>query len=197
MTLIIGLTGGIGAGKSLVANLFAKHHVPVIDADTIARQLTMPKQLAFSQIVQHFKKQNIVLANGQLDRNKLKEIIFQNQDERVWLEQLLHPLIQQEIERQIETITAPYCIIVIPLLFEVTPYDFLDRILVVDASEDTQITRVSKRDGLEASMIKAILAAQTTREKRLNAADDVIVNDGDIANLQRQVDALHAIYSAP
>ncbi len=197
MTLIIGLTGGIGAGKSLVANLFAKHHVPVIDADTIARQLTMPKQLAFSQIVQHFKKQNIVLANGQLDRNKLKEIIFQNQDERVWLEQLLHPLIQQEIERQIETITAPYCIIVIPLLFEVTPYDFLDRILVVDASEDTQITRVSKRDGLEASMIKAILAAQTTREKRLNAAEDVIVNDGDIANLQRQVDALHAIYSAP
>src|SRR3990167_1592262 len=191
-TRVIGLTGGVGSGKSTVANLFAQHGVPVIDADLIALALTLPKQPAFLAITQHFKE--IVQANGSIDRSKLRHIVFEQAAQRQWLEDLLHPLIRMKIEDELKKITAPYCIIVIPLLFEVKPYDFIDRILVVDTLEQNQIQRVMARDKTSASLVEKILHSQINRQQRLVGADDVIINDGKIADIIPQVDQLHQIY---
>lgn len=191
--LIVGLTGGIGSGKSTVARLFSERGVPVIDTDIIAREMTKPGSAAYPSIIKHFT-QTVLLPDGSLDRGKLREIIFANAKQRLWLENLLHPLIRHNLEQQIKKLTAPYCIAVIPLLFEVEFYSLVNRILVIDAPESLQIKRVMARDHIPQSRIQAILDTQASREDRVARAHDVIVNDGDLANLVVQVDKLHEIY---
>ena len=191
--LTVGLTGGIGSGKSTVAQLFAEQGVPIIDTDVIAREQVEPEKPAFSAIIEHFGK-NLLAENGALNRAKLRHIIFNNDAERTWLENLLHPLIRQAVEKQLKTITAPYCIVVIPLLFEVKPYPFINRILVVDAPEHMQIERAALRDQSNKTHIQAIINTQTRREDRNSRADDIILNDGEINDLAVQVKNLHAKY---
>jgi dephospho-CoA kinase len=192
--LVIGLTGGIGSGKSTVADLFAKkHNIPIIDADIVERDVTTPDKPAFARIIKHFGTE-LVMQDGKLDRAKLRQIIFNDPQQRLWLENLLHPLILAEMEQQIEKLTAPYCIAVIPLLLEVEFLSFINRILVVDAPETEQIKRVMQRDNTTQSEVEAILKNQANREIRLAKAQDVITNDGKMEDLILQVDALDKKY---
>lgn len=190
---VVGLTGGIGSGKSTVTNLFAKRGVPIIDADVVARDLTEPGKPAFYEITQHFSHYNLI-KDGKLDRAKLRHLIFQDQTERMWLENILHPLIRKEIERELSRLTAVYSIVVIPLLFEVKPYSFLNRILVVDAPLNAQIERASTRDNTTRQHIESIINTQIAREDRTARAHDVIINDGKLTDLEPQVQKLHDMY---
>ncbi|EKD69797.1 MAG: Dephospho-CoA kinase [uncultured bacterium] len=191
--LIIGLTGGIGSGKTTVANIFAQHGVPVLDADKIARDVTKIGTPALNKIVERFGI-NILNQDGSLERSKLRDIIFTHPNERLWLEKLLHPLILEQIQMSIQQITAPYCIIVIPLLLEMEPYPFINRVLVIDATKENQLERVAKRDKLASHQIKSIMQTQLDSQKRLMLADDIIKNNGDIANLEQQIEELHQKY---
>ncbi len=191
--LIIGLTGGIGSGKSTAAQLFANKNIPIIDTDTIARTLTTRDSPALEAIVQHFGP-DILQADQTLNRKKLREIIFKNQNERQWLEKLLHPLIRAEMRRQIALYKAPYCIVVIPLLTESTPDPIIQRILVIDATKAQQMARTKKRDELPAETVSAIFQAQSSREKKIHLADDIIDNSGTIDDLATQINALHQTY---
>lgn len=193
--LRIGLTGGIGSGKSTIAALFAAHGVPVIDADAIAHQLTRPGTPTAIQILQLFGP-DIAATAGGIDRQRLARRIFNDPVARALLEEILHPLIRTEMRRRQNMVDAPYCLLVIPLLFETGQGDMVDRVLVVDVDEDSQIARVAARDGRSAAEIRAILSAQTGRAQRLKLADDVIANTGDMAALEAQVDALHRKYLA-
>ena len=192
--LIVVLTGGIGSGKSSVANLFAKHGAPIIDADAIAHELTQFDKPAYMDIIDHFKEA-ILLSDGSLDRAKLREVIFNHPEERRWLEELLHPLIRQEIETKLTHLKAHYCIVVIPLLFNLEEYTFLDRLLVVDAPVEEQIKRVNQRDGTPPAQIETMMKTQLNREERVLLADDVIMNDKDFEYLIPQVERLHRIYA--
>src|SRR5579862_1017846 len=185
--LVIGLTGGIGSGKTTVAELFAKYNIPIIDADKIARDLTQKDQAAFTKIVEHYGHA-ILNKDHSLNRKKLSTIIFNDAKEKNWLEQLLHPLIFERISLEINKLSAPYCIAMIPLLIEVEAYSFINRILVVDTDRDLQIKRVVKRDQLPAEHIEAILNSQLAREGRLSKAHDVIINNGEIEDLIPQVE---------
>ena len=191
--LVVGLTGGISSGKSTVADLFAKKDVPIIDADQLARALTIPGTPALNQIIKLFG-QEIVLPDGTLDRKKLGNLIFRDATKRKQLEELLHPLIRAEMKRQIEALNTPYCIAMIPLLLETTQNPLINRILVVDTSEESQISRTMARDHLSREAVEAILKTQMDRQKRLSLADDVICNDGTYENLIPQVDELHEDY---
>jgi dephospho-CoA kinase len=190
--LVIGLTGGIGSGKSTVAKFFAELGVEIIDTDQIAREVVAPDTKALAKIVEHFGKE--ILDNKQLNRKKLKDIVFQNSTEREWLEQLLHPLIRQAMGQYILKVKSAYCIVVIPLLVEKKANGIIDRILVVDLPEEQQITRAQQRDDLSRDQVNAILKAQATKEQRLAAADDVIYNDKDLYHLKQQVVKLHQRY---
>jgi dephospho-CoA kinase len=192
--LVIGLTGGIGSGKSTVAQLFADRGVPIIDADVAARKTTQPDSPAFTRIVKHFGNA-LVLPTGTLDRTKLRKIIFSDAKQRLWLEHLLHPLIRDEMKQEIDRLSAPYCIAVIPLLLEVEFYSFVNRILVVDAPEHAQIQRVAARDKASKSDIEAILKTQASRKNRKAHAHDIVLNDGIMADLIPQVEKLHEKYS--
>jgi dephospho-CoA kinase len=192
--LVIGLTGGIGCGKSTVAKLFAAKGVPILDADVIARELVEPNQPAFEAIKQHFGA--AILRDGGLDRARLREIVFSNPEEKRWLENLLHPMVYSEISRRIATLSAPYSIVVIPLLLETGRRHLVDRLLVVDCPEDMQRHRVKLRDGLEDTQIEKIMASQISRSKRLEAADDVIENTADEATLSDRIEHLHQLYLA-
>jgi dephospho-CoA kinase len=191
--LVIGLTGSIGSGKSTVANLFAERGVPVIDADILAREVTAPNLPAYQAIVTRFGS-NILKADGSIDRSSLREIIFNNPEERLWLEALLHPIILHRMEDDIEKLDAPYCIAVIPLLLETDAASFIDRILVVDMSEETQAKRAALRDKNTVEQIKAIMNTQMPRKDRLAKADDIINNAGTPEALAKQVDKLHQMY---
>lgn len=190
--LTIGLTGGIGSGKSTVAKLFAEQGIDVIDADQLAREVTKPHTPALDQIVQHFGKK--ILNDHQLDRKQLREVIFNDPKERTWLENLLHPLIRAAMKNKIEKVQSPYCILVIPLLIETKPHPLVKRILVVDVPESLQIKRAMERDQLSLEAVQAVLRSQVSRPQRLQAADDVITNDKDRASLQSQVLHLHERY---
>lgn len=192
--LVVGLTGGIGSGKSTVARIFAEHGVPIIDADVVAREVTTPEKPAFASIVQHFGKE-IVLSDGSLDRSKLRHIIFNDSKQRLWLENLLHPLIRNEMHEQLAALSAPYVIAVIPLLLEVEFYSFINRILVVDTSEPTQIERVMARDKSSSREdIMGIVKSQANRKDRIAKAHDIIVNDGTLEDLIPQINKLHQTY---
>jgi len=193
--LVIGLTGGIGSGKSTVAEMFESLGVPIIDMDRIARQIVEPGQPALTQIKQAFGEK-IVAASGQLNRQQLSKIIFDSAEKRHQLEAILHPLIRQETARQLAELKSPYCIVVIPLLLESEQHSLVDRVLVVDVPESLQITRTMQRDGISAAQVRKILAAQVGRDSRLNAADDVIDNSAAMEDIRHRVDELDQQYRA-
>lgn len=192
----VGLTGGIGSGKSTVADCFAAHGVPVIDTDVIARDLTAPGGAALEAIRAVFGD-TVMQADGTLDRVALRRRIFADRPARRQLEAVLHPRIRQVVKQRLVTLTAPYALIVIPLLVETGDYrDVLNRVLVVDCPEEVQIARVMARSGLTHDEIKAILAAQAGRAERLAVADDIIVNASSLEALQAEVAVLHQRYLA-
>ena len=193
--LIIGLTGGIGSGKSTVANMFAELGVPIIDMDLIARQVVEPGQPALQQIINTFGD-DLLKDDGQLNRQQLSQIIFNSTEKRRQLEAILHPLIREETERQLEQLEAPYCIVVIPLLLESDQRSLVDRILVIDIPESLQISRTIQRDGVSAEQVEKILASQVDRQSRLTAADDIINNSGELEALRLQVKELDQSYRA-
>jgi len=191
--LRIGLTGGIASGKSRVAGLFAARGVPVIDTDQIAREVVEPGQPALAELFQTFGD-SILQPDGRLDRRALRERVFADPAARRRLEALLHPRILAELERRSAAAGGPYQVLVIPLLVEGGRRTEVDRVLVVDCPEDTQLARLLARDGETEAGAQAILAAQASRAVRLAAADDVIVNDGTLAELEAAVTALDARY---
>jgi len=191
--LVIGLTGGIGSGKSTVAGYFRELAAPVIDTDEIARLLVSPGQTAYNDIIDYFGIGFLNL-DRTLNRELLRQHIFNNVTDKLWLENLLHPLISAEIKRQIDQVQASYCIVVIPLLIETGYKLYIDRILVVDAPDQLQIERTMERDQVPLHEVEAVIQQQTSREHRLAKADDVITNDKDLAVLQEKVAKLHQYY---
>lgn len=194
-TLIIGLTGGIGSGKSEVSRRFQSLGIVVVDADEVARLVVEPGQPALAAIAEHFGG-DILSRDGRLNRALLRKIIFSDPEEKRWLEGLLHPLINQEIRRQLASADSPYAILSSPLLLETRQHELVDRILVIDASEALQVARASSRDGNTIEQIEAIMATQLNREMRISKADDIIHNHGDLPELDQQVNALHQKYMA-
>lgn len=191
--LRVGLTGGIGSGKSTAAALLATRGVPVIDTDEMARCLTEPGLPAFGEIVRVFG-QDILDTHRRIDRNRLRERVFANAGERQRLEAILHPRIRDMVREKLDVLHAPYCILVVPLLIESGFTDLVDRVLVVDATEGAQIQRTAARSGLTEPEVRKILSAQATRAQRLQKADDVIDNNGDRKHLEKEVERLHQWY---
>ncbi|KLV06229.1 dephospho-CoA kinase [Photobacterium aquae] len=195
MTMVIGLTGGIGSGKTTVANLFAEYGIDIIDADVIARDVVAPGSAGLNAIKQKLGS-DILLTDGQLNRSKLRDAIFNDSSLKSWLDNLLHPLIREKMQAEIIASTAPYCLLVVPLMVENNLQQMTDRLLVVDVSEEVQISRTTARDGVSAEQVVKILAAQASRQQRLDVADDVICNNGDGSNLREKTAQLHQYYLA-
>jgi dephospho-CoA kinase len=193
LPLKIGLTGGIATGKSTVSKQFAKLGVPIIDADEIAHALVEPGEPALRLIIQTYGSK-MLQSDGRLNRAKLREQIFADEQERKRLEAILHPRIRQVIQEQVAQVQKPICLLSIPLLLETQHKYKVDRILVVDCSPDLQRKRLLTRD-ISLVQIEQILKAQTNRTARLAKADDVIYNDSDFDNLQQQIDALYQKYA--
>ena len=192
----VGLTGGIGSGKSTVAVLFAERGVPVIDTDVIARELTAADSEALRAIQDAFGDA-VMREDGSLDRAQLRRRVFADPQARHQLESILHPRIRQAVGQTLAGLHAPYALIVVPLLVETGAYaGILDRVLVVDCPEDLQIARVMARNDFTRAEVEAILAAQAGRDVRLAAADDVIDNTASTGELRDRVQALHAQYLA-
>ncbi|VAW90469.1 Dephospho-CoA kinase [hydrothermal vent metagenome] len=191
--LVVALTGGIGSGKSTVSQLFETFGTPIIDTDIIARQLVAPGEPALDEITKQFGP-IILSTDGSLDRAKLRQIIFQNAEKKAQLESILHPLIRKEVAYQVSALTAPYCIVVIPLLIESNQEGIANRILVVDTPESAQLARVTRRDNQTENEVSAIISAQASRHERLAAADEVIHNDGSLEELKQQIAVLHQKY---
>ena len=190
---ILGLTGGIGSGKSAAAQRFVELGVHLVDADQAARWVVEPGRPALARIVERFGP-GVLLEDGQLNRAALRELIFADPQQRLWLEALLHPLIGEEIRSHLARATSPYAILVSPLLIESGQYSMTQRILVIDAPTELQVQRTLARDNTSAEQVQAILKAQLAREERLRHADDVLVNDQDLAWLHSEVERLHHFY---
>ena len=190
---VVGLTGGIGSGKSTVAGMFAALEIDLIDADVAAREVVAPGTTALAEIVEHFGP-DILMADGSLDRRGLRRIIFHKRQEKHWLEMLLHPLIRRWLTQQISDRRSAYCLLISPLLLETGQAEMVDRILVVDVSVETQIARTLARDGGEESTVRAIIAAQIGRNQRLEHGDDIIDNDLPLQTLRQRVETLHQQY---
>jgi len=191
--LIIGLTGGIGSGKSVASDKFASLGITVVDADVASRTVVEPGMPALKEIESHFGPE-IIARDGQLDRTKLREIIASDAEERKWLESVLHPRIGEQITKEISESSSPYTIFVAPLLLETNSDNMCSRVLVVDVAEEVQIQRTTKRDQMLGEQIEKIVAAQMSRKERLEKADDVLENAGTIRELQDQVEELHHKY---
>jgi dephospho-CoA kinase len=189
----IGLTGGIGSGKSSVTDIFSGFGVAVIDADMISHEVVQAGQPALQTIAEAFGA-DVIGEDGQLRRAHLRSLIFDDLPARRQLEAIIHPLVHSEIARRVNQVTFPYCIVSSPLLLESSSAYDIDRILVVDAPEPLQIERASRRDKSQQEEIKKIIASQISRQARLDAADDVIVNDKDLYYLEEQVKTLHKKY---
>ena len=195
MVLRIGLSGGIGSGKSTACEIFSELKVPVIDADVIAVKAVEPGMPALQSIIDEFGVK-IITKDGYLNRKELRDRIFKNESDRRKLESVLHPVIYKEIERQTKSINSAYCIISIPLLLETGPSDIIDRILVIDIPKELQLSRASARDNASLKNIETIIHSQISRDDRLAAADDIINNEGDIENLRRQIYDLYEFYKS-
>ncbi|MED5411351.1 MAG: dephospho-CoA kinase [Pseudomonadota bacterium] len=191
--LVIGLTGGIGSGKSTVASIFANLGIQVINADQLARDVVEHGSPALAAIVERYGE-NILLEDGSLNRSDLREIVFANVSEREWLEQLTHPLIAQLMKDQLQAVSSPYAILESPLLIETDQKELVDRILVIDIVEDTQLQRTLARDNSAETTIKAIINSQIPREQRLEAADDVVDNSGKLETTEQEILRLHKKY---
>ena len=191
---VVGLTGGIGSGKSTVADLFAELGVPVIDTDLIARQLTAPDGETLQEIRDTFSGA-VMRADGTLDRAALRRLVFSNVAARKQLEAILHPRIRREVEQRLKRLHAPYAMIVIPLLVETNGYqDLLNRVLVVDCTEAQQIERTMARSKLSREEVVAILESQVSREQRMALANDVLTNMATLESLRTEVSMLHQRY---
>jgi len=192
--LKIGLTGGIGSGKSTIANLFNRQHaIPIIDADIIAHQLVRPGQPALLAIQKQFGY-SIINPDQSLNRSKLKHIIFSDKSKKAQLESILHPLIFQQMQQEFEQQTTPYSILSIPLLIETQRTDFVDRILLIDCNLETQIRRVQNRDKLSREQILSIIDSQASAQQRRSFADDIIDNSNSPDRLAEQIKKLHNKY---
>jgi len=192
--LIIGLTGGIGSGKSTVADLFADHKVHIIDTDIIAHQLVRPESKNLATIVQKMGE-SILNPDMSLNRQALRKHVLQHPDDLAWLERLLHPQVRAAVSRQLKQLSEDYCIVVIPLLVETLPHPMIDRILVVDSPEAQQIERTLARNpDLSESELDAMMSRQASREHRLSFADDVIDNSGELSALEAQIAQLDQKY---
>ena len=191
--LIIGLTGGIGSGKSVASDKFKSLGIVVVDADVASRTVVEPGKPALKEIQDHFGS-GIITAEGKLDRNKLREIIATDAKERKWLESVLHPKIGEQITKEISESTSVYTLFVAPLLLETNSQEMCSRVVVVDVPKDVQIRRTAKRDRVSPNQVEKMVAAQMEREKRLEKADDVLLNSGTIEDLEKQVEELHKKY---
>ena len=191
--LVIGVTGGIASGKTTIANIFASYNIDIIDADIIARDIVAQGSPALKQIKQHFGT-DIILECGALNRAKLRHIIFSVQQEKDWLNALLHPLIRQQITRAISLASSPYCLLVAPLLLENKMQNMVNHILVIDAEPQTQIQRTMARDNNSHQQAQAIVNAQINRQQRLEFADDIIKNNDSLNDLTNDVKSLHYKY---
>lgn len=194
MTYCVGLTGGIGSGKSVASGMFAELGAAVIDTDEISRALTAPGGAAIPPIRESFGPEYIA-ADGGLDRTRMRHLVFGDAHAKGKLEGILHPRIRERMRAAVAAAREPYVIVVIPLLFETgVCLDLLQRVLVVDCEESEQVRRASARSGLSAQEVRAIMAAQLPRAERLRRADDVLANDGSLSTLRAQVARLHAQY---
>ena len=194
----IGLTGGIASGKSALEKAFAAHGIVVADADLLAREVVAPGEPALAAVVERFGR-DVLQADGQLDRAALRLRVFGDPDQRRALEAILHPAIRARLEAICRAAPGPYAIAMVPLLTEGggrAAYPWLHRILVVDTPAAVQKARLMQRDGIDATLADQMMAAQASRAERLALADDIVVNDGDLAHLQRAADALHLRYLA-
>lgn len=190
---VLGITGGIGSGKTAVTREFEKLGINVIDADIAARTVVAIGSKGLKQIQQHFGDE-ILLSDGNLNRAKLREIIFQNTNEKKWLEQLTHPLIREEIIQGLQSSSSPYTILVSPLLIESGQFKLVDRVLVVDVPVELQLQRTCERDNNPQAQVEAIIASQLDRDKRLSYADDIITNNQTLEHLAQQVAQLNQQY---
>lgn len=194
MTLVVGLTGGVGCGKSSACKIFSELGIDVIDADQISHELTQRNGAAIPVIRNQFGE-DYVTADGALDRAKMRRLVFTDKDSRVKLEALLHPLILEIATKRILHSESPYVILAVPLLLETNDYGHLiNRILVIDCDEQLQIMRTMTRSHLSEEEIKSIMAVQLNRKQRLEKADDIINNNGDIHKLKEKVIRVHRNY---
>lgn len=194
---IIALTGGIGSGKTTVSDIFKSKNIPIIDTDVISHQAVALNKPAYTNIIDIFGKE-ILTRNKEIDRIKLRQLIFSSVEKKHQLENILHPIIWHEVLTQLKNITSsPYCIVVVPLLFETvsTKKDVsFDRIAAVDVTEEMQVKRVTERDNCDHTIIKNIMKNQVSRQHRLDAADDIIINTGDLKQLNEEINKLHQQY---
>lgn len=192
--LIVGLTGGIGSGKSEAANIFSELGIPVIDTDAIAHELTQAGSATLNRIIEQFGERYL-LDDGSLNRKLLAQHIFGNSEKKTELEAIMHPAIRQVVEERLTTLNeSPYVIIVVPLLFETSFENLVHRSLVIDAGENEQISRTRERDGRESDEIRRIMAQQMNRTDRLERADDTLDNSGSLDELRESVEQLHQRY---
>ncbi len=192
--LIVGVTGGIGSGKTAATNAFADLGITVVDADRVSRDVVMPGTPALSAIAAHFGADSVLAADGSLNRRALRDIIFASHDQKKWLEQLLHPIIRQEIILQLQQSTSPYTILSSPLLLETDQQTLCHRVLLIDAPESLQILRTVARDNTTEAGVKAIMDSQLSRQQRQARADDIIMNDKDLTALKHLVELQHQTY---
>lgn len=193
MPYIVGLTGGIGSGKSAASQWFEHQDIDVVDADVVAREVVQPGQPALEKIAQHFGDW-VLQADGQLDRRALRDYIFQHPEARQQLETITHPIIRQSILSQLQQAQSAYVILVSPLLFETGQDRMTHRNLLVDVSEATQLKRASQRDAQSTEQIQKIIATQMPRSEKLKRADDVVHNEGTLDELYQQLMRLHTDY---
>ncbi|MDG9668247.1 dephospho-CoA kinase [Hahella sp. CR1] len=192
-SLVIGLTGGIASGKSAAAAMFVELGVPCIDADQVARDVVEPGEPALQHIAEHFGSA-LITPSGALDRAALRKLVFHDPEQKKWLESLLHPLINQRIRNWLSACASPYCILASPLLLETRQHELVERVLVIDVPEPVQIARAMARDQNSEDLVRRIIATQSGREYKRQHADDIILNDKDLAHLNQEVAKLHEYY---
>ena len=190
---VVGLTGGIGSGKTAASDYLAALGITVVDADVVARDVVTLGQPALAAIAQHFGS-HILNTDGSLNRAALRQIVFNAPSERKALEAITHPAIRQSIAQKLAASQSPYTLLVSPLLFESGQNQFAQRTLVIDASEELQRQRAAQRDNVSAEQIAQIMAAQLPRTERRQRADDIVINHGNLADLHQQLDTLHSVY---
>lgn len=190
---ILGITGGIGSGKTAATDYLHSLGITIVDADVVSREIVAPGQPALTAIHQCFGDEAL-LENGQLNRPWLRQRVFSDPEQRLALEAITHPAIREGLRQQLQAATSPYAVLASPLLWESGQVNFVQRTLLIDVSEATQMLRASQRDGVSAEQIKAIMQAQWSRGQRLARADDIVSNEGSVADLQRQLDTLHQQY---
>lgn len=192
-TLIVGLTGGIGSGKTAASDWFASQNIAIVDADVVAREVVAVGQPALAEI-EHAFGAWVLQADGSLDRTALRHYVFEHPEARARLEQITHPKIRQQIFQQLQAATSPYCMLVSPLLIESKQHELVQRVLLVDVPEHLQLSRASLRDAQASDAIAKIMQVQMPRLQRQTHADDIVVNDGDLDHLYAQLKPLHQLY---